>query len=152
MASSSSSTQLRGQGLVLLVSFFTPEALARILHCLAAKRRPVGTEVVAGTYGINAQTAVAIATVRGGRYAPIFNLDAERTARIRAKRPLGPAIAKVLDQTYEGPIPPDSKDPRLSGSDCRNWGIELGRRFRDQLRQARASGVGASTWQFDDPG
>jgi hypothetical protein len=135
---------------VLLVSFFSPEALSRIVKCVAAHRRPTGTEVFLGTYGINAQTAIAITAVRRARYAPIFNLDPQRTVRVRARRPLSRGLAKSLDQTYEGPIPSDTKDPRLAGSDHRNWGIELGRRFRDQLRAARASGVAASAWQFDE--
>jgi hypothetical protein len=137
---------------LLVVSFFGRAAQAAIIERLAAGKRPPGTGLLVGTYGINEEVAAAVGTIAGAAYAPMFSLDPRQTARTRAGRHLDPASAKKLDQTYAGALPPDSvdKQKRLVGSDHRNWGLELGRRFRDRLRSERAAGIDAAAWQFDE--
>jgi hypothetical protein len=60
--------------------------------------------------------------------------------------------AKNLDDAFAGSIPRDPRTPVLPPSQEREWGIELGRRFRDQLRHQRAQGVNVppGAWQFDE--
>jgi hypothetical protein len=38
----------------------------------------------------------------------------------------------------------------VPSKDQYRWGLELGRRFRDQLRRSRERGIPVATWQFDE--
>ena len=49
-----------------------------------------------------------------------------------------------------GPLPPVPELLRLPPDRRVTWGIELGRRFRDELRAAAKAGVQLDSWQLDE--
>jgi hypothetical protein len=49
-----------------------------------------------------------------------------------------------------GPLPPLPRLLRLSSAARVTWGVELGGRFRDQLRAAAHAGAPVATWQLDE--
>jgi hypothetical protein len=49
-----------------------------------------------------------------------------------------------------GPLPPLPRLLRLSSAARVTWGVELGGRFRDQLRAAARAGAPVATWQLDE--
>jgi hypothetical protein len=57
------------------------------------------------------------------------------------------AQAALLDSTRAGPIPGTDAVPPV---DQRPWGLELGRRFRDQIRANEHDGNRIDAWQFDE--
>lgn len=61
-----------------------------------------------------------------------------------------PDQADRLDPRYAGEIPRRAATEPLAARERLQWGRELGRRFRDSIRLARAAGVDVKTWQFDE--
>jgi hypothetical protein len=137
---------------VLVMHLYTDKARAEILKRLKAKRRPPGTMVFLGRYGINPGDAanIAAAGIPDVHYAPTLHLSLKDTADLRAKRRLPPADAKKVAPALSGRFPAIPQK-LLPASNPRAWGVELGRRFRDQLRQAeRAHGHEITAWQLDE--
>jgi hypothetical protein len=63
---------------------------------------------------------------------------------------LTPEELASLDPNYSRAIPliaPGKPLPRANHAD---WGLELGRRYRDWIRRARKNDVRIDTWQFDE--
>ena len=103
-----------------------------------------------GSYGVGAELAAQVAAA-GYRYAPMFQvgpgwyweqrrLSATDERRLLADRSGGLA----------GPLPPLARLLRLPPTTRVTWGIELGRRFRDELRAAARAGTEAASWQLDE--
>jgi hypothetical protein len=137
-------------GPVLLASLFEEPALAEFTRQLAAQQLVPVADAFLGSYGISRADAQVIAPV--GQYAPIFAVQPQTSAAARANRHLSPDETAAVDPTFSGPVPQDPRLPVLPPADERNWGIELGRRFRDALRHARTSGItiAPGSWQFDE--
>lgn len=138
---------------VLLLHLYSETARKQILKRLKAERRPRDTQVFLGTYGISPEDADAIknAAILDVHYAPTFHL-ARGVAedKLLRKRPRPPAGSPPLDQKFAGPIPVHSQGRLLPTSLPRLWGIELGRRFRDQLRTAQKTRPSIVCWQLDE--
>ena len=137
---------------VLVMHLYTDKARAQILKQLKAKRRPPGTTVFLGRYGVNREDAAAIAAagMPTVHYAPTLHLALKDTADLRAKRRLPPEEAKKVAPELSGRFP-SIPQKLLPSSKPRAWGVELGRRFRDQLRQAgKAQGREITAWQLDE--
>jgi hypothetical protein len=132
----------------ILASVYTTRALDAILRSLRAGKRPLGSQTLVGHYGINASQAEAIKALPGARYAPMFGLDSRDP--IRVARRLSPAEKDRVDPRFGGRIPSGRSDARLPPTDQRAWGLELGRRFRDELRRSRRQGIRVDAWQFDE--
>jgi hypothetical protein len=129
---------------VLLVHLYSQKALKQILPVLAQGQRPAGT-VFLGSYGINRADAVLIkAQGAGALYAPTFHLAPQENAALRDARPTPVPAAKDLHKQFAGKLPSPATqfsataNKRLPRQDPRGWGLELGRRFRDQLETQRA--------------
>ena len=57
----------------------------------------------------------------------------------------------LLDPRYAHPLPLVTPGEPLPARDHLKWGLELGRRFRDQMRTSGPGGAPiATTWQFDE--
>lgn len=110
---------------------------------------PDRASVYIGSYGVSPDLAAQVHALPAGVYAPMFHIqpgwfweqrrlpqDAER--RLAARSPRTSALA--------GPLPQLPQLLRLPSATRINWAIELGRRFRDALRE---SGV-ADSWQLDE--
>jgi hypothetical protein len=89
----------------------------------------------------------------GYGYAPMFQVEPgwyweerrlpakdERTLRLRGTR----------SGRFVGPLPPLRELLRLPPATRVAWGIELGRRFRDELRAAARAGTEVASWQLDE--
>jgi hypothetical protein len=108
--------------------------------------------VYVGSYGVGAKLGARIHAA-GYHYAPMFQLrpgwywerrrlpdDDERTLLAASKRSRGVA----------GPLPELPALLRLPSATRLTWAIELGCRFRDELRGAARGGVRVASWQLDE--
>jgi hypothetical protein len=137
---------------VLLISLFDTRTLRQIVSRLRQAPPPADTRIFCGTYGISREQERLVKSIANGHYAPMFSIQPQTSGDVHKKRLVTAAEAKHLDQTFAGPIPADPRIPVLPATQPREWGIELGRRFRDQLRRQRSQGadIPAGSWQFDE--
>lgn len=102
-----------------------------------------------GTYGVSAETAAGVHELPQGRYAPLFQLqpgvfwerrrlDRGAERKLLARNPRSGRLA--------GPLPSLPRLLRLAPATRVTWGVELGARFRDALRESAVT----DTWQFDE--
>jgi hypothetical protein len=136
---------------VALVTVFSGAVLQRLLDAIAAGPTPPIADWFIGTFGVNQATAEAIAAVPGCRHAPVFCIQPQTSRQTRLRRRLSEEEASQLpDTVHAGEIPGTSADEVIPPGDRRAWGIELGRRFRDDVRTARSKGIQVDAWQFDE--
>jgi hypothetical protein len=135
---------------VALITLFGDAVLPRILAEIAAGASPPIADWFIGTYGVNRATAARISATPGCHYAPAFSIQPDTSKQTRLRRRVSKEVASHLDDAHAGEIPGTSTGTVIPPSDRRAWGIELGRRFRDELRAARASGIRIDAWQFDE--
>ena len=137
---------------LLVLSYFEPRHLPRLLAAVRGSGLPAGTRVYLGSYGVGAGIGARIEE-DGHRYAPMFQLrpdwywerrrlprDEEKTLFTRSSR----------SRRLGGPLPALPQLLRLSSTARVNWGIELGARFRDELRAAARAGTKTAGWQLDE--
>ena len=136
---------------VAVITVYSAAAQQRILDAIAAGPKPPIANWFVGTYGINKATAAKVAEVPGCKYAPVFCIQPTTGRRARLSRRLSKQDAVVVgDAEHAGEIPGTSSGKVIPTRDRRVWGVELGRRFRDEIRAARAQGIQIQTWQFDE--
>ena len=137
---------------LLLISLFNGRTLAAIAARLEDAPPPEDVPIFIGSYGINRAHAGLISEIPNAHYAPMFSVQPETSRDVHARRAVTKEEARNLDDEFAGPIPKDPRTPVLPPSRHREWGIELGRRFRDQLRRQRAHGVDIpeGSWQLDE--
>jgi hypothetical protein len=136
---------------VALITAFSDAVLQRILNEIAAGPRPPVADWFVGTFGVNKAAAERVAGVRGCRYAPVFGIQPATSMQARLKRRLSKELAsRVGDAAHAGEIPGSSDRQVIPPHDRRAWGIELGRRFRDELRANRSRAFPIELWQFDE--
>jgi len=137
---------------LLVVSYFEPRHLPRLLAAVRGSGLPAGIRVYLGSYGVGEGIGARIEE-DGHRYAPMFQLrpdwywerrrlpsDEEKTLFARSSR----------SRKLGGPLPALPQLLRLSSTARVNWGIELGARFRDELRAAARVGTKTVGWQLDE--
>jgi hypothetical protein len=129
-----------------LVSYFEQDDLGRLLEALGQSAIPPDTEVHVGTYGIRREAGEQIHDA-GHLYSPIF--QSSRTDAWKA-RSLTPEEEQVVDPRRSGAVPPNDRLVRLSTNQRVYWGAEVGRRYRDRIRHALASGIDVDSWQLDE--
>jgi hypothetical protein len=132
---------------VAVIAAFGATSLPRILEAIADGPQPPAADWFVGTYGVNKRASELIVQVPGCRYAPVFGIQPHTSARARKHRDVPRQLAARLDRTRTGAIPGDEAVPP---SEPRVWGLELGRRFRDQIRANRDKGIQVDSWQFDE--
>jgi hypothetical protein len=138
---------------IALFSYVDAEDTKRLLQATRDAKIPKNTPMYFGNYGVNPATGAKVHALPNGRYAPMFALD-ETAGRYRERNYLTPAEAKLLakrpDARFAGAVPPRAKLAALSSEDRVRWGIELGKRMRDQIRQGNREGAKINAWQFDE--
>jgi hypothetical protein len=141
-----------GHSPVLLLSLFDARALAAIAARLKSAPPPAGVPVFLGSYGVSRVQASLIMSIPGARYAPMFSVQPDTSRGARRKRAVTEEEARRLDPAFAGAVPEDPRRPVLPPVLHREWGVELGRRFRDQLRRQRAVGIEIpdGSWQLDE--
>jgi hypothetical protein len=137
--------------LLLVLSYFAPSALPRLLARTRAAGFPPRTRVYIGSYGVAEKLGAQIAEA-GCRYAPMFELrpgwywERRRVSR-RDERDL---LASSSSVRLAGPLPSLPQLLRSTSAVRVRWGVELGARFRDELRAATRNGVEVASWQLDE--
>jgi hypothetical protein len=128
-------------------SYFELDDLPGLLRAISGAGFPPGTRIHLGTYGVNGEASDLIHTLEGGRYAPMFK--ATRTDAWERRR-LPPQDERLIDPSLKGAVPPEGRLFALSARQRVNWGVEIGRRYRDTIRNARRAGITVDMWQFDE--
>jgi hypothetical protein len=137
---------------ILVLSYFEPRHLPRLLAAVGGSGLRAESPVYLGSYGVGAEIGARIEDA-GHRYAPMFQLrpdwywerrrlprDDEKTLFTRSSR----------SRRLGGPLPALPQLLRLSSTARVSWGIELGARFRDELRAAARAGTRTAGWQLDE--
>src|SRR5439155_5044267 len=117
---------------------------------IAGSGMPDEVGVHIGTYGVNEETSITVHTYRQGRYSPMFKAEVRTEAW--EQRRLTPAEQRRVGPRFGGRIPSEPALMRLSPAQRTAWGVELGRRYRDTIRHARAAGTVIDSWQLDELG
>jgi hypothetical protein len=133
-----------------LFSYFELDDLTRLMNAIAGSGVPRGVRVHVGTYGVNREASITVHTYGLGRYAPMFKAE-ERTEAWEGRR-LTPAEERKVGRRLAGRVPSESALLRLSSAQRIAWGVEVGRRYRDTIRHARAAGIAVESWQLDELG
>ena len=125
--------------------------LRNLLDAVRAAQVPANATVYVGTYGPNRDVARDIAELPNGRYALPFSIRPSTSRWAYAGADLLTVDERAsVDPAFLGPIPRSSAVTPLPSRDQYRWGLELGRRFRDQMRRARERGMPVAAWQFDE--
>jgi hypothetical protein len=140
---SDASRQASAIARILLLSYFEPDDVPKLIRAIKATRTPPGTRIYVGSYGVNAPVSRQVHALTRGRYAPMFPL--KPTSFWNRRR-----VEGGDEPDYEGKLPSLSAILRLSTRERLAWGRELGRRFRDEVRLAEAENVRVDAWQFDE--
>ena len=135
---------------VALFSYFELDDLNRLMNAIAGSGMPPGVRVHIGTYGVNREASITVHTYGPGRYSPMFKAEV-RTAAWERRR-LTPAEERRVGPRFAGRVPDQSVLLGLSSAQRTAWGVEVGRRYRDTIRHARADGITVETWQLDELG
>lgn len=130
-------------------SYFDLDDLPVLLREISEAGFPAGTRIHVGTFGVNGEASDLIHTLEGGRYAPMFR--ATRTEAWERRR-LPPEDEQLIDRHLRGPVPPQRHILALSPRQRVAWGVEIGRRYRDTIRNARRANITVDMWQFDEAG
>jgi hypothetical protein len=134
---------------IVLLAYFERDELPRLLAEAQAAGFPPDARIYLGSYGVGAALGDQIARAGYG-YAPMFHITPgwywERRRLPKADEgALSPGSGGLA-----GPLPELDELLRLSPARRLTWGIELGRRFRDELRAAARAGVSLAAWQLDE--
>lgn len=145
-------------GPVVILSYWQSRHYARLVDAVRRARLPATTPVYYGNYmgsGRPSERKPSKPRPRppmpNGRHAPIFPIAPSvfwRNRRLptRDRRTLRRRHAAAR----AGRIPPLDKLLRRSSRQANRWGLELGRRFRDRIRNKRRHGTKITSWQLDE--
>ena len=128
---------------LLLLSYFEPDDVPKLVRAIRATRTPPDTPIYVGSYGVNAPVGRQIQELKRGRYAPMFPI--KPTSFWTRRR-----IEGADEPRYEGRLPALTALMRLPARERLAWGRELGRRFRDEVRLAETEQVRVDAWQLDE--
>lgn len=148
------------RGPVVVLSYWQSRYYARLVDAVRRSGLPASTPVYYGNYwGSGRPSEPKRPGVKppprppmpNGRHAPIFPLAPSvfwkgRKVPARDRR----ALRARGVAARAGRVPPLRKLLRRSGDHAYRWGRELGRRFRDRIRNKRRGGTRVTTWQFDE--
>jgi hypothetical protein len=131
---------------LLSLSYFASSALPRLLQAAADADLPPSTRVYVGSYGVGLALADEIGAA-GYRYAPMFHL---KPSWYWEQRRVPAADERKLDPAFAGPLPALPELLRMPSARRVRWGVELGARFRDEIRAAERAGATVQSWQLDE--
>jgi hypothetical protein len=134
---------------IILGYFALPDIIALTEAAQQAGLADRGSLLI-GSYGHHADAAEAVHAVPNALYAEMFSIQPKTSReayRTRRKELLGREA--ILGAKYARQIPLLEADRPLPAKDHFNWGLELGRRFRDNLRFGRERML-IDRWQFDE--
>ncbi|MCX5787686.1 MAG: hypothetical protein NTX64_04125 [Elusimicrobia bacterium] len=146
-------------------SGFGKDSLPTLLDALRSRSRVFRSSVLyLGAYGVDPDLSAALHKEGANwRYAPMLTA-VNRKDPSRPERVLTPQDLEKLPESaaaYAGPLPHDLSlsEPtqqiehalaKLDPDVQMHWGLEMGRRLRDQIRKAAREGAIVDSWQFDE--
>ncbi len=128
---------------LLLLSYFEPDDVPKLIRAIRATRTPPDTSIYVGSYGVNGPVSRQVQELERGRYAPMFPI--KPTSFWNRRR-----VEGADEPRYEGRLPALTALMRLPARERLAWGRELGRRFRDEIRLAETEQVRVDAWQLDE--
>jgi hypothetical protein len=137
---------------LLVLSYFHPRVLPRLLGATQGAGLPATARVYVGSYGVSGELSAQVGDA-GYLYAPMFGIkpgwywERRRLPQKDERTLLGRSSRSAQ---FAGPLPPLRELLRLAPATRTVWGIELGRRFRDELRGAQRAGTETAGWQLDE--
>jgi hypothetical protein len=139
---------------IAVCAYFDVATAPQLLAALA-RRVPARARRFVGTYGQNSELALEIHDSANTFYAPMFSL---RTTYYWERRRLfvgGGVDREILHaDRFAGALPSLDAIETRSKTVRLGWGLELGRRYRDAIRNHNRAHRRAServdTWQFDE--
>jgi hypothetical protein len=147
-------------GTVVVLSYWQSRHYARLVDAVRRSGLPASTPVYYGNYWGSGRPSEPKKPgtkppprppMPNGRPAPIFPLaDSVFWHNRRIPRRDRRALRASGGAARAGRIPPLRELARRSGAQNYRWGRELGRRFRDRIRNKRRGGTKVTTWQFDE--
>ena len=108
------------------------------MNAIAGSGMPAGVRVHVGTYGVNREASITVHTYGPGRYSPMFKAEVRTAAWER--RTLTAEEERKVGRRFAGRVPDEAVLMGLSSAQRIAWGVEVGRRYRDTIRHARAEG------------
>lgn len=142
---------------IVAIAYYSKNDLPTIANAVADAKLPSGVPVYYGSYwGTSAarrasrRAARAAESIPNGRVAPIFGWAPNKFWTGRRLSSSEDSKLPSSDRHYEGAAPSLSTLLQRGGSTAYRWGRELGRRFRDRLRQVESHGEPVDRWQFDE--
>jgi hypothetical protein len=141
---------VRALARLLVLSYFEPRTLPKLIDAAQGAGLPATARVHVGSYGVGAELSAQVVAAGYG-YAPMFQI---KPGWYWERRRLPPKDERRLlerpPRRLAGPLPPLPELLRLPPARRVTWGIELGRRFRDEIRAAVRAGTEVDTWQLDE--
>src|SRR5919108_3858584 len=128
---------------LLLLSYFEPDDVPKLVRAIRATRTPPGTRIYVGSYGVNGPVSRQVKSLKRGLYAPMFPL--KPTSFWNRRR-----VDHAAEPQYAGKLPSLNSILAASPRSRVAWGRELGRRFRDEVRIAESERVRVDAWQLDE--
>ena len=144
-------------GSVVVLSYWQSRHYPRLVDAVARARLPKDTPVYYGNYWGSGRPSEPKKPgdkprprppMPNGRHAPIFPLAHSvfwRNRRVPARDRR--TLRRAGEAARAGRIP---SPQGMKGRNAYRWGRELGRRFRDRIRNKRRGGTRVTTWQFDE--
>jgi hypothetical protein len=147
-------TKAAKQKPVAIYGYFAKDDGKGLAAAIEKSGLPKDTEVYFGSYGLNQTTADDAHSIPGGKYAPLFDLVRTKSPALyegRAKGVKGeskyagavPTVAEILAEKKSGKI----KNAQYTAY---KWGLEVGRRNRDKIREQTGKGMKIDAWHFDE--
>ena len=127
----------------LVLAYFEPDDAPKLIRAIRATRTPPDTAIYVGSYGVNGAVSRQIHALKRGLYAPMFPI--KPTSFWNRRR-----VSGAGQPRYAGKLPSLGALMQLPARERLAWGRELGRRFRDEVRDAEAAGLRVDAWQFDE--
>jgi hypothetical protein len=142
----------------VILSYWQSRHYARLVGAVNRARLPGTTPIYFGNYWGSGRPSEPKPSkprprppMPNGRPAPIFPVT---PSVFWHKRRVPGRDRRTLRQRHAaargGRIPPLGNLLRRSSGQCYVWGRELGRRFRDRIRNKRRNGTRVTTWQLDE--
>jgi hypothetical protein len=128
---------------LLLLSYFEPDDVPKLIRAVRATRTPPDTPIYIGSYGVNGPVSRQVHELKRGLYAPMFPI---KPGPFWTKR----RVEGADGPRYAGRMPSLTAMMGLPARERLAWGKELGRRFRDEVRQAEAERIRVDAWQLDE--
>jgi hypothetical protein len=134
----------------LVLSYFALSDVVALTEAAVRLGLAARSSLSIGSYGHHPVTADAVHAVHDALYAEMFSIHPKTSRRAyRSRRDELLGKEATLGAKYAGEIPLLEAERPLPAKDHFRWGLELGRRFRDNLRFGRER-MPIECWQFDE--